>query len=119
MTTERNINDRILDTFGMMIVAPAVIIMASLAVLTLATPIIAAATVMVFSIAILMAGTLVTVRAPATALSALFTMSEGDATDRSACCDCHLAGNEVTFTVRGPEEESVDDKVGDFAEEML
>ena len=52
----------------------------------------------------------------ATALSELLKMSEGDAIDRSACCDCPTAGREVTFTVR---EEPVDDKVGALAEEMI
>ena len=44
-------------------------------------------------------------RPGATALSALFRMSEGDAMDRSACCECLYAGREVTFTVRESEED--------------
>lgn len=44
-------------------------------------------------------------RAGATALNALFRMSEGNALDRSACCDCPFGGREVTFTVREAEED--------------
>ena len=44
-------------------------------------------------------------RPGATALSALFRMSEGDAMNRSACCDCLHAGREVTFTVRKSEKD--------------
>ena len=196
MRTETNINDKILNTIGMMIVLPVILIMGSLAVLMLATPIILVATIMVFATAVLWLGTLMTRTTPttglldeeedmcetvdlipvleeepvemvgsldaapneeimaaitkvvgpcplgwmpgngwkidtdgklsrpmcrpgATALSALLEMSEGDAVDRSACCDCPIAGREVTFTVREPKEESVDDMVGAFAEEMI
>ena len=41
-------------------------------------------------------------RPGATALSALFLLANGDALDRSACCECVIAGREVTFSVRGP-----------------
>jgi hypothetical protein len=44
-------------------------------------------------------------RPGATALSALFRLSEGDAMDRSASCDCLYAGREVTFTVRENQED--------------
>ncbi len=51
-------------------------------------------------------------RAGATALSALFRMAHddvlddvpGDVIQRSACCECVIAGREVTFTVREPVE---------------
>lgn len=39
-------------------------------------------------------------RPGATALSALFRMSEGDGMGSSACCECLYAGRKVTFTVR-------------------
>ena len=39
-------------------------------------------------------------RPGATALNALFRMANGDVMDRSACCECVIAGREVTFTVR-------------------
>ena len=42
-------------------------------------------------------------RPAATALSALFQMANGDVMDRSTCCECVIAGREVTFTVREPE----------------
>lgn len=58
-------------------------------------------------------------RPGATALSALFEMSKGDAMDRSTTCECLYAGREVTFTVRESEEESLDDLVGALAEEYL
>ena len=193
MRTERNINEKILNGIGMMIIVPVLLIMVSLAVLMLATPIIVAATVMVFATAILWLGTLTTRQAPvtgllaeeeamcetvdlipvleeepvemvgsldaapkefvtaaitkvvgpcplnwmpgiawmfdpdgklsrpmcrpgATALSALLQMSEGDAIDRSTCCDCPIAGREVTFTVK---DVSADDPVGALAEEMI
>lgn len=58
-------------------------------------------------------------RSGATALSALFEMSKGDAMDRSTACECQYAGRKVTFTVREPEEEWVDDMVGALAEEYL
>ena len=44
-------------------------------------------------------------RPGATALSALFQMSKGDAMNRSIACDCMYAGRKVTFTVREPEGE--------------
>ena len=44
-------------------------------------------------------------RPGATALSALFRMSDGHGMDRSACCECLYAGREVSFTVRESEEE--------------
>ena len=44
-------------------------------------------------------------RPGATALSALFRLSEGKAMDRSACCECLYAGREVTFAVRETEED--------------
>ncbi len=61
-------------------------------------------------------------RPGATALSALFRMSEGDAMDRSACCECVFAGREVTFAVREPEKDTKDtgdDLVGALAEEYM
>lgn len=48
-------------------------------------------------------------RPGATALSALLRMSEGDALNRSTCCECMVAGREVTFTVREPERELVEE----------
>jgi|ETNmetMinimDraft_1059919.scaffolds.fasta_scaffold81398_1 hypothetical protein len=199
MRAERNINDKILNGIGLMIVVPVLVIMGSLAILMLATPVILAATVIAFATIVLWLGTLMTRETPvtglmpvtglldeeetmcetidlipvleaepmemvgsldsapnevvtaaitkvvgpcplgwmpgnnwkidsegnlsrpmcspgATALSALLRTSEGDAIDRSACCDCPVAGREVTFTVR---EKSVDDKVGALAEEMI
>ena len=47
-------------------------------------------------------------RLAATALSALFRMTDGDAMDRSACCECSFTGRKVTFTVREPEKELAD-----------
>ena len=44
-------------------------------------------------------------RPGATALSALFRMSDGGAMDRSVRCECLYAGREVTFTVRESVEE--------------
>ncbi|PKB72310.1 MAG: hypothetical protein BZY87_01030 [SAR202 cluster bacterium Io17-Chloro-G6] len=41
-------------------------------------------------------------RPGATALSALFRMANGDVMDRPVCCECEIAGREVTFTVREP-----------------
>lgn len=46
-------------------------------------------------------------RPGATALSALFRMTEGDAVERSTHCECVFAGREVTFAVREPVSESV------------
>ncbi len=196
MRTETNINEKILNTIGMMIVVPVILIMGSLAVLMLVTPIMVAATIVVFATAVAWLGTLITRTTPttglldeeedmcetvdlipvleaepvemvgsldaapneeimaaitkvvgpcplgwmpgnawkigadgklsrpmcrpgATALSALLEMSEGDALDRPTCCDCPMPGREVTFTVREPKEESVDDMVGAFTEEMI
>ena len=58
-------------------------------------------------------------RPRATALSALFGMSDGDAMNRSTACECQYANREVTFTVRESKEESLDDLVGALAEEYL
>ena len=62
-------------------------------------------------------------RPGATALSALFRMSEGGTMERSTCCECIYAGREVTFTIREPtknlREESAEEMVGALAEEML
>ncbi len=44
-------------------------------------------------------------RPGSTALSALFQMANGDAMARSTCCQCVIAGREVTFTVRESVEE--------------
>ncbi|NQW24527.1 MAG: hypothetical protein HQ475_13915 [SAR202 cluster bacterium] len=44
-------------------------------------------------------------RPGATSLSELLRMSDGDAMNRSTCCECLIAGREVTFTVREPERE--------------
>ena len=41
-------------------------------------------------------------RPGATALSALFRMAGGEVMDHSVCCECVVAGREVTFTVREP-----------------
>ena len=41
-------------------------------------------------------------RRGAIALSSLFRMANGNYMDQSACCECVIAGQEVTFTVRGP-----------------
>ncbi len=46
-------------------------------------------------------------RPGATALSALFRMANGVVMDRSACCECVIAGREVTFAVREPAREPV------------
>ena len=47
-------------------------------------------------------------RPGATALSALFRMADGDAMDRSTCCECQFAGREVRFTVRESADELVE-----------
>ena len=41
-------------------------------------------------------------RPGAAALNSLFRMTDGDAMDRSTCCECVFAGRKVTFTVREP-----------------
>lgn len=197
-----NTSDRLLSVVGMMIVAPVVIIMGSLAILMLATPVIMAAAVVSFAMVVLMLGTAVTrtdkvsttkedsmcetvdlipvmgaetvemvgvlaagpreevaasitkvtgpcplgwmpgntwrigpdgtlsrpmCRPGATALSALFRMSDGDSMKRSACCECPYAGREVTFEIREPteilpedsSEELMEKMVGALAEEVL
>lgn len=48
-------------------------------------------------------------RPGATALSDLFDMAGGDAMNRSTACDCLYAGRKVTFTVREPEGELVEE----------
>ena len=48
-------------------------------------------------------------RPGATALSALFQMANGEAVNRSAACDCMYAGRKVTFTVREPEGELMEE----------
>lgn len=58
-------------------------------------------------------------RPGATALSTLFETSKGDAMGRSTACECLYANREVTFTVREPREESLDEMVGALAEEYL
>ncbi len=205
-TNRPNISERLLSAIGMMIVAPVLIIMGSLAILMLATPVVMASVVIAFAMAVLMLGTAVTRQTPAgetadkkpateeatmcetvdlipvmgseetvemvgvlaagpreevaasitkvtgpcplgwmpgntwrigpdgtlsrpmcrpgaTALSALFRMSEGGSMERSACCECMYAGREVTFTIREPtenlHEESVEEMVGALAEEVL
>ncbi len=66
MSTKNTINENLLAVFGMMIVAPVLLIMGTLAVLMLATPLIMAATVVAVATALLTLGTALTRETPVT-----------------------------------------------------
>ena len=69
MRTENTINEKLVTAFGVMIVAPVVVIMGAVTVFILATPLIMAATVVASATAILMLGRALTRQIPVPSLS--------------------------------------------------